>query len=129
MNATTTSGKSGSNAASNGGDSGSNLNAQGCHQDAREKLMNDMKNVINEAEDWLSNAGERSGEDLRAVKERFESTLQTAKTDLLKVEATMLAKGKLAVQATDVYVKDNPWTSVGVGAAVGVLLGLLVGRR
>lgn len=129
MNATTTSGKSGSNAASNGGNSGSNLNAQGGHQDARDKLMNDMKNVINEAEDWLSNAGERSGEDLRAVKERFESTLQTAKTDLLKVEANMLAKGKLAVQATDVYVKDNPWTSVGVGAAVGILLGLLVGRR
>lgn len=124
MNSTTTSGKS----ASNGGDSGADLHAQSGH-DAREKLMNDMKNVIHEAEDWLSHTGERSGEEMRAVKERFEDTLKTAKTDLLKVEANMLAKGRLAVQATDVYVKDHPWTSVGFGAAVGVALGLLLGRR
>ncbi|MEC5160933.1 MULTISPECIES: DUF883 family protein [unclassified Janthinobacterium] len=114
---------------SNGGDSGADLNAHAGAGDAREKLMSDMKNVIHDAEDWLGKTGTRSGEEINAVKERFEHTLQTAKTDLMKLEASMMAKAKLAAQATDTYVNDNPWKSVGVGAAVGILFGLLVARR
>lgn len=110
-----------------GGDSG--MMAKGYNGDARERLMSDMKNVIHEAEDWLSNAAARSGEDLHAVRENFESTLQTAKTDLMKLEASMLARAKLAAQATDTYVKDNPWTAVGLGAVAGVLFGLLATRK
>ncbi|MDC8759772.1 DUF883 family protein [Janthinobacterium fluminis] len=112
----------------NGGDSGAELNAHS-GSDAREKLMNDMKHIIHEAEDWLSSGAAHSGEELQAVKERFEDTLRTAKTDLLRVEANMLAKTKLAAQATDTYVKDNPWKSVGLGAAVGIVFGLLISRR
>jgi ElaB/YqjD/DUF883 family membrane-anchored ribosome-binding protein len=113
----------------NGGDSGADLGTHGGAGEAREKLMSDMKNVIHDAEDWLSKTGARSGEEINAVRERFESTLQTAKSDLMKLEANMIAKTKLAAQATDTYVKDNPWKSVGLGAAVGIVFGLLVARR
>ena len=112
----------------NGGDTGSQM-AKGRNGDAREKLMDDMKNVINEAERWLGSASSRSGEEMRAVKEKFESTLDTAKTDLIKLQANMTARSKVAAQAADTYVKDNPWTSVGLGAAIGVALGLLIGRK
>jgi ElaB/YqjD/DUF883 family membrane-anchored ribosome-binding protein len=33
------------------------------------------------------------------------------------------------VPATSAYVKDNPWVAVGVGAAAGLLAGLLLSRR
>jgi ElaB/YqjD/DUF883 family membrane-anchored ribosome-binding protein len=112
----------------NGGDTGSQM-AKGHNGDAREKLMNDMKSVINEAERWLGSASSRSGEEMRAVKEKFESTLDTAKTDLIKLQANMTARSKVAAQAADTYVKDNPWTSVSLGAAIGVALGLLIGRK
>lgn len=121
--------QAGDKSTANGGDSGSQMMSKGRHGDAREKLMDDMKSVIQQAESWLSNVGARSGEDMRAVKEKFESTLDTAKTDLVKLQANMTARGKVAAQATDAYVKDNPWTSVGLGAAVGVMLGLLIGRK
>ena len=29
----------------------------------------------------------------------------------------------------DNYVRENPWTGVGIGAAVGVVLGVLLARR
>ena len=112
----------------NGGDTGSQM-AKGRNGDAREKLMDDMKSVINEAESWLSSATSRSGEEMRAVKEKFESTLDTAKTDLIKLQTNMTARSKVAAQAADTYVKDNPWTSVSLGAAIGVALGLLIGRK
>jgi ElaB/YqjD/DUF883 family membrane-anchored ribosome-binding protein len=111
--------------------SGANGDANGAARtgDARENLMNDMKNVINEAEHWLGGARSRGGENMRTVKEKFESTLNTAKTDLAKLQANVTERGKLAAHSADTYVKDNPWTSVGLGAAVGVLLGLLIGRK
>lgn len=112
----------------NGGDTGSQM-AKGRNGDAREKLMDDMKNVINEAERWLGSASSRSSEEMRAVKEKFETTLDTAKTDLIKLQANMTARSKVAAQAADTYVKDNPWTSVSLGAAIGVALGLLIGRK
>ena len=112
----------------NGGDTGSQM-AKGRNGDAREKLMDDMKNVINEAERWLGSASSRSGEEMRAVKEKFESTLDTAKTDLIKLQANMTARSKVAAQAADTYVKDNPWTSVGLGAAIGIAMGMLIGRK
>lgn len=113
---------------SSGTDSASTLNAHAGHADAREKLISDMKNVISEAEDWLGSTTEQGSDKLSAVKQQFDTTLQTAKTDLLKLEATALARAKLAAQATDVYVKDNPWKAVSLGAAIGVIAGLLIAR-
>lgn len=113
----------------NGSDNAAGASSREAYNEAREKLMNDMKNVIGEAESWLDGAAAHSGDDLKAVREKFETALHTAKTDLLRIEANMLAKTKLAAQATDTYVKDNPWKSVGFGAAVGIALGLLIARK
>jgi ElaB/YqjD/DUF883 family membrane-anchored ribosome-binding protein len=44
-------------------------------------------------------------------------------------ERTALRHGEEAVAATEDYVKHNPWQSVGIAAAVGVVLGVLLARR
>ncbi|HEV7815320.1 MAG TPA: DUF883 domain-containing protein [Janthinobacterium sp.] len=116
----------------NGGDSVSPTQAnpaQPTPQEAREKLVDDMKAVIGEAETWLKNSATDNGADLGAIREKVETTLQTAKADLGKLQANMLAKTRQAAQATDVYVKDNPWTSVGIGAAIGLFFGMLFSRK
>ena len=105
--------------------------AKGNHHDtqhARDKLMNEMKNVITEAEQWLQTSAEQTGAGLQDAKDNFDNTLQVAKTDLLRLESTIAAKSRLAARATDTYVKDNPWQAVTIGAAVGMLLGLLITR-
>ena len=52
-----------------------------------------------------------------------------AKDRLADAEAAIVDTGKKAVRATDDYVHENPWQSVGVAAGVAFLLGLLVSRR
>jgi ElaB/YqjD/DUF883 family membrane-anchored ribosome-binding protein len=96
---------------------------------AREKLIKGMKGVIGDAEHWLKHAGSEGGEDLLAVKEKLAATLQTTKNDLLKLEMNMLDRTRLAAQESCAYVKENPWKSAGVGAAVGALVGWLVLRK
>ncbi|WP_028102162.1 DUF883 family protein [Pseudoduganella violaceinigra] len=97
--------------------------------EAREQLMSDLKQAVQDAETWLRNAATANSDDLGMVKAKFEDALRTAKRDLLKLEDSVIARGKIAAQATDHYVHDNPWKAVATGAAIGVIVGLLVARR
>jgi len=95
----------------------------------RDQLVDDLKTVISDAESWLRNGGQLTGEELKAAKAKFEQTLSSAKTSLIAAEETVVERTKVAAKATDEYVKDHPWTSVGLGAAVGVVIGLLISRK
>jgi ElaB/YqjD/DUF883 family membrane-anchored ribosome-binding protein len=96
---------------------------------ARDQLMSDLKSVIQDAESWLRNGSQMTGEELQAAKAKFERTLSSAKADLIRLEETVVAKTKEAAKATDEYVQENPWKAVGIGAAAGLLVGLLISRR
>ena len=96
---------------------------------ARDQLMSDLKSVIQDAESWLRNGSQMTGEELANARAKFERTLSSAKADLMRLEETVVQRTKDAAKATDEYVHDNPWTSIGVGAAAGVLLGLIIARR
>lgn len=96
---------------------------------ARDQLMSDLKSVISDAEAWLRNGSMMTGEELQAAKAKFERTLSSAKADLIRLEETVVVKTKEAAKATDEYVHENPWKAVGAGAAVGLIVGLLIGRR
>ncbi len=39
------------------------------------------------------------------------------------------AQTKVAAKATDDYVRANPWQAVGIAAAAGYVLGMLITRR
>ena len=96
---------------------------------AREQLMSDLKSVIGDAEQWLRNGSQMTGEELAAAKAKFERTLINAKADLIRLEEAVVERTKVAAKATDEYVHENPWKAVGIGAAVGLALGVLISRR
>ncbi|CAN7723058.1 DUF883 domain-containing protein [Pseudoduganella sp. LjRoot289] len=95
----------------------------------RERLLSHLREAVTDAEQWLNTVTKEGGADIEHAKAAFKETLQTARTDLLKLEDSVLARGKLAAQATDGYVHDHPWGAVAVGATIGVLAGLLIGAR
>jgi ElaB/YqjD/DUF883 family membrane-anchored ribosome-binding protein len=96
---------------------------------ARDQLMSDLKSVIQDAESWLTRGGQMTGEELQAAKAKFERTLSSAKADLIRLEETVVEKTKEAAKATDEYVHENPWKAVGIGAAAGLVIGMLISRR
>jgi ElaB/YqjD/DUF883 family membrane-anchored ribosome-binding protein len=95
----------------------------------REQLMDNLKNVIDEAEDWLRDTANGLAEDGADVKARFEDTLRTARQDLLKLEDSVIARTKLAARSADEYVHENPWRAIIIGATVGLLAGVLISRK
>ena len=96
---------------------------------ARDQLMNDLKSVIRDAEIWLRQGGHLTGEEFQAAKAKFEATLAGAKADLMRLEEAVVEKTKVAAKATDDYVHENPWKAVGIGAAVGLVIGMLISRK
>jgi ElaB/YqjD/DUF883 family membrane-anchored ribosome-binding protein len=48
---------------------------------------------------------------------------------LVKLENTVVEKAKSTATATDAYIHENPWTAIGVSAGIGLVIGLLIGRR
>ena len=95
----------------------------------RDQLMRDLKNVVSDAETWLRSGSSLSGEDLKAAKAKFDRTLISAKDGIIAMEEAVVERTKATVKATDDYVNENPWKAIGIGAAVGVLVGALISRR
>lgn len=96
---------------------------------ARDQLLSDLKTVIQDAEAWLRHSGHLTGEEFKAAKAKFERTIVKAKEDIVRLEEVAVEKAKVAARATDEYVKENPWKAVGLGTAVGVVIGMLIARK
>lgn len=95
----------------------------------KDQLINDFKVVVADAEALLKATANTGGEKLAEVRAKAEESLNIAKAAMNDAQAAVLAKTKAAAKATDVYVHENPWRSVGLAASIGVVVGLLIGRR
>jgi len=95
----------------------------------RDRLVQDMRTVISDAEDLLRATANQAGERIAVARERIQDSLHQAKVKLAEAEAVVTERAKQAARYTDDYVHDNPWRAIGVAAGIGLLLGLLISRR
>lgn len=95
----------------------------------KEQLIADFKVVVADAEALLKATASQGGEKMAEIRAKAEESLRVAKDKMAEAQAALLVKTKAAAKATDVYVHENPWRSVGVAAGVGLVIGLLIGRR
>jgi ElaB/YqjD/DUF883 family membrane-anchored ribosome-binding protein len=94
-----------------------------------DQLLTDLKTVMNDAEALLRATSAQTGEKIQEVRARAEESLRQAKARLGSIEEEALRRAREVADATDEYVRENPWQSVGIAAGVGLLLGLLLARR
>ena len=96
---------------------------------SREKLSSDLRIVIADAEELLRATAGQVGEKAVVARERIQESLRVAKDKLARAEEVMVDRTKAAARLTDDYVHDHPWSAVGIAAAVGLVLGMLISRR
>jgi ElaB/YqjD/DUF883 family membrane-anchored ribosome-binding protein len=95
----------------------------------KEKLVSDMKIVVSDAEDILRATANLAGEKVGELRERIQERLRDAKVRIADADEALRDSTKAAARATDDFVNDNPWKAVGIAAGVGLLLGVIIGRR
>lgn len=95
----------------------------------RDKLLADMRTVVADAEDLLRLSAGEASEDTRALSERLQTNLTQARRKLADLQDAATEKIKVAGHAADDFVHENPWRSIAIGTGVGLLVGMLIGRR
>jgi len=95
----------------------------------KDKLMGDLRVVITDAEELLRMTADQAGESAADIRSRVQTRMNQAKADLLHLQEAAVAKARAAGHATDEFVHENPWKSIGVAAGIGLVMGLLVSRR
>jgi ElaB/YqjD/DUF883 family membrane-anchored ribosome-binding protein len=96
---------------------------------SKDKLVSDLKLVVSDAEELLRATASQAGEKVAVARERIQASLASAKVKLNDAERAALERAKEAAKVTDQFVHDEPWKAVGIAAAAGFVLGLLIGRR
>jgi len=86
----------------------------------REKLVDDFAAVLGEAEEMLKRAANETGEKARDLRTQVETKLLQAKLRYQEIEGQALDQAKAAARATDDYVHDHPWQSIGIAAAIAL---------
>jgi ElaB/YqjD/DUF883 family membrane-anchored ribosome-binding protein len=104
-------------------------NFRGTANDTIDNASTDVKSLVKDAQTLLTAAASLTGEKAEEMRSRGMKRLDSAMGKAGEYKAEALVRGKEYAQATDVYVKDNPWRTVAVAAGVGLLLGAILGRK
>ncbi len=96
---------------------------------SQQRIRQELRDVVRDTEEMLRHKVQDAGEGYQVAREKLERSLKKASSELHEAEQALVDRTKKAARATDHYVHDHPWESIGVAAGVGVLLGLLIGRK
>jgi ElaB/YqjD/DUF883 family membrane-anchored ribosome-binding protein len=96
---------------------------------ATDRILDDLRRVVDDAEGLMRETANVAGERAQDARARAADSLRQARERLQGVEEELVSRARGAAKDTDRYVRDNPWQSIGIAAGVGLLLGLLIGRR
>ena len=90
-----------------------------------DQLKSDLKAIVADAEALMRSSAASASASATQLRER----LREARHDLRDLQANAVNKTRAAGHAADDFVHDKPWRSIAVAAGVGLLVGMLIGRR
>ena len=93
--------------------------------EANERLAADIKLLARDAEELLRATAGEAGEKIKEVRQRLSQALESARATCEDIQDQTMETAK----AADETIRDHPYESIGIAFGVGILLGLLVGRR
>jgi ElaB/YqjD/DUF883 family membrane-anchored ribosome-binding protein len=95
----------------------------------KKKLINDLKEVVNDAEELLKKAAfDQTREWVATAQAKAKKSLAAANDWIAEEEGALTAKARSTAKAAEDYVQANTWKILGMAAMAGVVVGLLAVR-
>lgn len=94
-----------------------------------DNLRAELKNLADTLEEVLSSTTDKSKGELDKLRQKARVALDSSREKLGDSGEYLAQTTREAAQKADGYVRDNPWHGVGIGAAIGVAIGMLISRR
>ncbi|MDP3439105.1 MAG: DUF883 family protein [Azonexus sp.] len=103
--------------------------SRGSIESAKKALENDLKAVVSDAGKLLNEVGNYTVEEFAAARSRIEARYDNARISLHNARLLATDRAKNAADATQQYVCDNPWKTIGVVAGVVLIMAALNKRH
>ncbi|RKQ40389.1 YqjD family protein [Enterobacter sp. R1(2018)] len=94
-----------------------------------EHLRAELKSLADTLEEVLSASTGKSKSELEKLRGKAEKALKESRSRLGETSDAIVKQTRETAEKAEDYVRENPWTGVGIGAAIGVVLGVLMTRR
>ena len=94
-----------------------------------DQLLDEFQALVRDTESLLQHSASLAGEQAEELREQIRGSLGRAHNTLHSAEHALQQRGKAAIEATEGYVQTHPWQTLGIAAAIGMLLGMLISRR
>lgn len=94
-------------------------------EDLKTISVDDAKSIYLDLENLLENFKDDGSDNVKDLKSKLKEKLSNAKKKIDDFESSSKDKAICAYEQSRDYVKDNPATTTGIIAAVGVLVGLI----
>jgi len=72
---------------------------------------------------------EEAQDHLEAITDQISDGLEKGRYTLNQLQEALVSRTKQAAASTDDLVHDNPWSAIGVGIVLGLLIGFVIPRR
>jgi len=97
---------------------------------ANESHIDDDLTLLSDTlEEVLRASGDPADQKYVELKARAENALHDVKLRVSRASDAYYYRARKAAYRADDYVHEKPWQGIGVGAAVGLVVGLLLTRR
>jgi ElaB/YqjD/DUF883 family membrane-anchored ribosome-binding protein len=105
---------------------------QAAHETTRRtgrRVGTEVRNLIADVEELIRRVAHLEDADLAQARERLERTLQATRASLHNGSERVRATARQAANNTDTYVHENPWSAIGIAAAAGAAIAVLLSTR
>jgi len=89
----------------------------------------EWRNLVADVEDLVKKVAHVDDAEIAKIRAKVEQTLAEARTSVGSRVAAVRGRAEDVSDATDEYVRENPWAAIGIAAAVGIVIGFVAGRR
>ena len=95
----------------------------------RAESTGEFSNFVSDIEHLITSMTSLTGQDLERAKQKLAERVEAAKVTLTEAGGRIAETARQSARATDTYVHEHPWQSVGIGAILGLLVGIAVSRK
>lgn len=99
-------------------------------QEAKEHMKHtassELSNLVSDVEDLLKKVTHVNDADIAILRARLERKIEVAKETIAAGSGKVTQTAREAAKATDEYVRQSPWQSVGIAALTGAVVGFAI---